>query len=123
MEILGLDHINIRTPDLESARRFYCEVLGLVEGERPPFPVPGAWLYAGGRPVVHLVETDRPEDTHTGRFNHVAFAATNFHAAIANLDAHAIPYRVTEVPGSPVRQVFVTDPDGVAVELNFAAGT
>ncbi|MDX1711377.1 MAG: VOC family protein [Rhodovibrionaceae bacterium] len=123
MEILGLDHINIRTPDLESARRFYCQVLGLEDGFRPPFPAPGAWLYAGGRPVVHLVETDRPEDTPTGRFNHVAFAATGFHETLAALDANAIAYRVAEVPGSPVRQIFVTDPDGITVELNFASET
>jgi catechol 2,3-dioxygenase-like lactoylglutathione lyase family enzyme len=122
MAISGLDHINIRTPELERARRFYCDVLGLEDGERPPFPVPGAWLYAGGRPVVHLVEGDPPAAEDTGRLDHVAFAASGLKETVAALEAEGIPYRLRQVPRSPVRQVFVTDPDGVTVELNFAEG-
>jgi len=51
---LELDHVNIRTRQLSVVRAFYTDVLGLKDGPRPPFGHPGAWLYAGDRPVVHL---------------------------------------------------------------------
>ncbi len=40
MAISSLDHINIRTAELEQTRAFFREVLGLTEGWRPPFPIP-----------------------------------------------------------------------------------
>ena len=51
----GLDHFTIATSDLEASRRFYVKTLGLRDGERPAFDFPGAWLYCGAAPVVHLV--------------------------------------------------------------------
>ena len=51
---LALDHVNIRTRRLSVLRAFYTDVLGLKDGPRPPFGHPGAWLYAGDHPIVHL---------------------------------------------------------------------
>src|SRR5690349_17166239 len=56
--IEGLDHFNLSPADLERSRRFYKEVLRLVDGDRPMFQQPGAWLYAGTRPIVHLSVRD-----------------------------------------------------------------
>ena len=61
MPLSALDHVNLRTAHLEEMCAFYCEVLGLERGPRPPFPFPGAWLYCGGRPCVHLVEAPAEE--------------------------------------------------------------
>ena len=58
MAIKGLDHITVNVAELDASRRFYVDVLGLREGERPPFDSPGAWLYAGDRPIVHLVAVE-----------------------------------------------------------------
>ena len=55
MTIDALDHFTVAVSDLEASRRFYVEALGLHEGERPPFEFPGAWLYSGAAPLVHLV--------------------------------------------------------------------
>ena len=55
--LIALDHVNIKTARLDQLVAFYCGVLGLDHGRRPPFPFAGAWLYCGQRPVVHLVET------------------------------------------------------------------
>ena len=58
--ISGLDHINIETNNLEETVRFYEEVLGFENEVRPPFDFLGAWLYAGGHPVIHLIEGASP---------------------------------------------------------------
>lgn len=55
MTIQGLNHFTVLTEDLEATRRFYAEVLGLTEGERPPFGFPGAWFYCRGQPVLHVI--------------------------------------------------------------------
>jgi len=122
MPIDGLDHVNVRTDDLARARRFYRDVLGLREGERPPFPAPGAWLYAGDAPVVHLVEDASAQPGSTAPLDHVAFRAHDLAAVVRRLEAAGIPFDYHEVPGRDACQVFVRDPDGVRIELAFGPG-
>jgi glyoxylase I family protein len=50
-----LDHLTLRTKDLEAAKAFFETVLGLEVGYRPAFPFRGYWVYAAGQPVVHLI--------------------------------------------------------------------
>ena len=122
MTIGGLDHITVNTGDLDAALRFYVDVLGLRHGDRPAFDAPGAWLYAGDRPIVHLVGgRERPAAT-TGAFDHFAFQAADLAGVIARLKAADIAYELFAVPGLGRKQVFVEDPDGVRIELNFDAG-
>ncbi len=72
---MHLDHATIVTPDLDAARRFFVDVAGLTEGARPPFRVDGFWLYADGRPVIHLIEATVPgvSGRAVPRIDHVAF--------------------------------------------------
>ena len=56
MPIGFIDHVNIRCEDLDESRRFYVEVIGLSDGDRTPMSTPGARLYSGGHPLVHLVD-------------------------------------------------------------------
>lgn len=119
--IEALDHFTIVASDLERSRGFYVEVLGLREGERPAFDFPGAWLYCGRKPIVHLVAGRETAGTGTGALDHVAFRATGLCATVARLRERDIGYRLRTIPGLGLRQVFVHDPDGVQVELNFAA--
>ena len=60
MQIISLDHFNLSAPSavLEELRRFYCDVLGLTVGRRPPFGSDGYWLYAGDLALVHLSVAD-----------------------------------------------------------------
>ena len=130
-----LDHYSIRTPRLEATRRFYADILGLTEGARPPFPFPGAWMYQGETAVVHIVGYD-PDDLDglkaylgdkpvvangTGTIDHVAFTANDLPAMQARLTASGLPFREREVPSLKLHQVFVEDPNGVTLELNFPA--
>jgi len=134
MAIDRLDHYSIRTTDLEATRRFYTEVMGFEVGARPDFPFPGVWLYRGGIAVVHVVGID-PNDssglhaylgdkgldgqTGTGTIDHVAFVGSDLDGVRTRLQAAQVPFRERTVPSLNLRQVFLEDPNGVTIELNF----
>jgi len=118
--VTGLDHVNIRTADMAATKRLFVEVLGLTEGWRPPFPFPGAWLYAGDKDVVHLVEVERPATGSEGSsLDHFAFDISDYEATLRKLSATGFSYRESLTPGTSVRQIFVRDPNGMTVELNW----
>jgi catechol 2,3-dioxygenase-like lactoylglutathione lyase family enzyme len=118
--IRTLDHINIRTADLDGTKRFFMELLGLTEGWRPAFPFPGAWLYSGEQAVVHLVAVETPfPGSRGGALDHAAFAVDDFDAAKARLDAAGVSYRETATPEGRTRQLFFEDPNGVVIELDY----
>jgi catechol 2,3-dioxygenase-like lactoylglutathione lyase family enzyme len=122
MSVGVLDHFNIRTRKLGDTVRFYEEVLELENGDRPNFPFPGAWMYSEGKPVVHLVDisrTDEAKKPDSGVVHHVAFASRGFAGMKARLSSKSLPFEVREVPGVEVWQIFVTDPNGVLIELNY----
>jgi glyoxylase I family protein len=126
MAIVELNHYNLRA-GAELAERvgdWYRDVLGLAVGERPPFSFPGYWLYAGARPLVHLSVAGEGEERAAalrGAIDHVAFTCTDFEATSARLDAAGVAYRVADVPARRQRQIFLEDPAGNGVELNFEA--
>jgi catechol 2,3-dioxygenase-like lactoylglutathione lyase family enzyme len=119
-----LDHFNIRTRNLAETVRFYEDVLGLENGARPNFAFPGAWMYSEGRPVVHLVDispTAEAQKPDSGVVHHVAFASTGFAGMKARLAGKGMPYDARQVPGGDLWQIFVRDPNGVMIELNYEA--
>jgi len=117
MTIEGMNHFNVLTDDVEATRRFYVDVLGLEEGYRPPFNFDGLWLYAGGRPILHISASRMP-DSPAGVIDHIAFSAKDLKATIARLQASAIEYRLTRQVGTNLWQVFCRDPMGARVELD-----
>jgi catechol 2,3-dioxygenase-like lactoylglutathione lyase family enzyme len=126
MPLGGLQHYTIEPQDLEQTKDFYVDVLGLAIGDRPPLDFPGYWLYSGGQATVHLMGTRKPrvrgtarkfEDT--GRFDHIAFAATDVDGMRKRLQAKNVKFRESIVPRTGDTQFFLYDPDGVGVELNF----
>ncbi len=119
--IRGIDHINIATTKLAESRDFYVDVLGLTEGERPPFDVPGHWLYAEGFPIVHMQLAPRDVGASTlSALNHAAFQVADFDALVARLEAAKVRFTLVLVPGTTTRQAFFMDPNGVRLELNEA---
>lgn len=140
MPITKLAHFSVRTTALELSRRFYCEVLGFSEGYRPPFKFPGAWLYRGGDEadygVVHLIGIDKDDpkglteylgDKEEGGLHgsaavdHLAFLATDLPEMHRRLHAFGLEFRERTVPSLGLHQVFVEDPSGITIELNFPA--
>jgi catechol 2,3-dioxygenase-like lactoylglutathione lyase family enzyme len=120
MAVLGLDHVNIRTTDLARTTAFFTEVLGLTVGWRPDFSFGGTWLYAGGKDVVHLVEVIRAGAASKGSsLDHFAFAIDDYDGVVARLETAGVAFRSTDVPGAPIRQIFIRDLNGVNIELNY----
>ena len=134
MPISRLDHYSIRTAELAATERFYTTVLGFTAGPRPAFNFPGAWLYQDGVAVVHVVGID-PNDASglkeylgdkamdgakgTGTIDHVAFTGTDVEAMRERFRAAEVPFRDRLVPSLNLAQVFLEDPNGVTIELNF----
>ena len=124
MSVGLLDHFNIRTRKLGDTVRFYEEVLNLKNGDRPNFAFPGAWMYSEGKPVVHLVDiskTDEPQKPDSGVVHHVAFASRDFAGMKRRLETKKIAFDSRQVPGGELWQIFVNDPNGVMIELNYEA--
>jgi catechol 2,3-dioxygenase-like lactoylglutathione lyase family enzyme len=122
--VRALDHINIRTADLAATRTLFIDVLGLSEGWRPPFPFPGAWLYAGDKDLVHLVEVDQAAMPSDGSaLDHFAFDIADYDEALRRIEATGLKFRAITTPGTSVKQIFVRDPNGVTIELNWKGPT
>lgn len=119
-----LDHFNIRTRKLSDTVRFYEDILGLEKGARPNFAFPGAWMYSEGKPVVHLVDisrTDEVQKPDSGVVHHVAFLSRGFSDMAHRLKSKGMPFDQRQVPGGDLWQIFVRDPNGVMIELNYEA--
>jgi catechol 2,3-dioxygenase-like lactoylglutathione lyase family enzyme len=136
MRINGLHHIALTVTDLENSRRFYAQILGLTEIERPPFSFPGAWFAVGetGQQLHLIVHTDstfregKPLDT---RDVHFAIRVPSYSAAVESLRKAGCredvgddtPFRMILCP-SPVAgypQIFILDPDRHVIEINAEA--
>jgi catechol 2,3-dioxygenase-like lactoylglutathione lyase family enzyme len=141
MNVEKLDHYSVCTVDLERAILFYEHALGFRPGPRPLSSSPGAWLYtpapageAQGHPIVHLICVDasaapalpaHPGDhplprAKTGVLDHIAFSASGVAEMRARLTRHGIAFRERKVPNQELYQVFMHDPDGVMIELNYS---
>ena len=119
-----LGHFNIRTRNLPDTVRFYEDILGLEKGPRPNFAFPGAWMYSEGKAVVHLVDisrTEEPQKPDSGVVHHVAFASQGFAGMKSRLQSKGMEFDSRQVPGGDLWQIFVNDPNGVMIELNYEA--
>lgn len=139
IETLG--HYSIRTTDLEGTRRFYEDVLRLKVGPRPNFAFPGLWIYAGDtsqlhNAIVHIIGIDRndPQGLRqylgereestlhgSGALDHVAFFASDLPGMQAHLKGLGITPRERTVPNLGLHQLFLDDPNGIVIELNYPA--
>jgi catechol 2,3-dioxygenase-like lactoylglutathione lyase family enzyme len=119
---MQLDHATIVTPQLEAVRRFFCDIVGLSEGKRPPFSFDGYWLYHGDKAVIHLVKTnsERPIVKSPSRIDHIAFRiddTSEWDRLVARLQADGIEHQQADVPGTGERQLFVVPVPGVMIEF------
>lgn len=128
MPVRGLDHINIVTTDLAGTKQFYHDVLGLTDAQMPPLPpyIEAHWLAdRQGRPIIHLQRhnperhgADRASEP-TGTIDHVALDCEDFAGMLARCEQLGVPCRVSNPVSNTFRQLFVTDPNNVVLELNF----
>jgi catechol 2,3-dioxygenase-like lactoylglutathione lyase family enzyme len=130
MHVEAIDHVNIITDDLDGTARFYAEVIGLDRRDGPP-PLTrdnAQWMVdASGRAVIHLntraapMAYDRvtPAGPQTGALHHVALRCVGYDAMAARLVAQRVNHRINRVDAIGLRQIFLNDPNGVLLELNF----
>jgi catechol 2,3-dioxygenase-like lactoylglutathione lyase family enzyme len=123
--IEAIHHVNIRAPATEIAklRQFYCDIVGLREGWRPPFESHGHWLYAGPHPVVHLVEGVGGMGVASGGgVDHVAFRCSDLAPMVERLRSRGIDFQLRQIPSLGDQQLLFRDPLGIGVELTTSTG-
>jgi len=119
-----LDHVNVRTAQVQKMITWYVEVLGMQSGYRPYFPFSGAWLYIGENPVVHLVDVDGEPGVGAEtdlKLEHFAFSASNRTRFEEKLNRIGEPFRRDEVKDVKIFQYNLWDPDGNHIHVDFPA--
>lgn len=120
MPIQSFDHVNIRTANLSAMIDWYDDILGFPKGPRPDFPFNGAWLYLGNLAVIHLVEVNEPPlAAGNVTLEHFAFRATDMAELRSRLDDRGVVYTIDPVPGFPIVQINLHDPDGNHIHIDF----
>ena len=122
MPATAMNHFTILTDDVPTTVAFYRDLLGLTDGPRPPFDFPGAWLYAGDTPILHVIGGRPADELRAGVIDHMAFTATDLPGTVAKLRARHIQYDLRRQAESGTWQLFCFDPNGARVELDFDPG-
>jgi catechol 2,3-dioxygenase-like lactoylglutathione lyase family enzyme len=136
MPLSHIEHFLIAADDQEATRDWYRAVLGMEEGPHPDFGFPVYWMYLDGRDVVHigpsaakageiqkkfLGRTSQDTGAGTGALDHIAFRATGLRQMLALLRSRGVAFTQRRANREAVYQVFLLDPNGIKVELNFSA--
>jgi catechol 2,3-dioxygenase-like lactoylglutathione lyase family enzyme len=132
MPVTELNHYLIRANDLERTKDFYVDVLGFEIMPRPTFPFPGYWLGINGKIQVHMGQAGVPNSelyylgspknaakNNSGVVDHIAFLATDPGTFVQRFKELGIKARPRSFPEFELFQLFLQDPDGLMIELNF----
>jgi catechol 2,3-dioxygenase-like lactoylglutathione lyase family enzyme len=134
MPLSHLEHFLIQTADIAATRDWYVNVLGFREGPHPDFKFPVVWLYLGERDVIHLTEGGKDTSENRKRYlgqqsdalhgsgvvDHFAFRCTGLVEMMERLKKNGVEFRQRQVDDQGLYQLFLLDPNGVKIELNFA---
>ena len=132
MPLQRLEHYLVLSDDIHKTRDFYRDVLGMAEGFRPELEFPGFWLYLGDTPCIHVAEWQSYAEytskvgipisqraASTGSVDHIAFNGTGFEEVRDRLVARGLAFSENSVEDIGLRQMFLRDPNGVPIEINF----
>jgi len=129
-KIETIHHVSLPVTDLERSKKFYSEILGLNEIDRPPFDFPGAWYQVGDRQlhlIVHDNSTFRADKIVDSRDIHFALRVTSYretrdflHSKGFHPEANDEFKKMKESPHSTAGwpQLYIMDPDRNVIELN-----
>ncbi len=114
------DHFTLTAPSGDTAIAALVGLLGLSEGERPPFPFDGAWYYRGEQAWLHVIDAPGQRGP---RFDHLAYRGTTPLADLMlMIAASGLPHDIQHLPATATAQVFVRLANDVVIELNVPAG-
>lgn len=132
MALERMEHYLVLSDDIEATRSFYCDLLGFRQGFRPNMDFPGYWLYLGDTPCIHVADwegyqhyardaemTVSARAPGTGPVDHIAFAGSGYEEMTRTLSARGTAYEENYIADIGLHQVFLHDPSGVKIELNF----
>ena len=134
MPLSHIEHFLLQTADMEKTREWYVNVLGMRVGPSPDFKFPVFWLYLGDKDVVHVTEGGKNVSENrkkyvgqqsaavegTGVVDHIAFRATGLREMLEHLKALKVDFKQRQVSDQGLYQLFMFDPNGVKVELNYS---
>jgi catechol 2,3-dioxygenase-like lactoylglutathione lyase family enzyme len=136
MPLSHIEHFLVATDDIDQTGEWYCRVLGMKEGPHPDFGFPVKWLYLGDVDIVHigpsakqagdnqkkyLGRTSQDGGAGTGALDHIAFRATGLQQMMAHLRSQNIAFSERRASGQALYQLFLYDPNGIKIELNYDA--
>lgn len=141
MAIKRLDHVNFITHNTEATIDFYCQLIGLVLGNQLSidtsqslyFYIPGqdiAILHVGNATsnkiqpkFERFADLDSQSQGYfsTGSFDHFCLAidTQDYNLFIEKIIKKGINYKTYCHEDIPLKQIWLLDPNGVRVELNF----
>ncbi|HEX2566407.1 MAG TPA: VOC family protein [Burkholderiales bacterium] len=136
MALSHIEHFLVASDDIDACRDWYARVLGMKPGPHPDFGFPVHWMYIGDVDVVHigpsakqageiqkkyLGRTSQDAGAGTGALDHIAFRATGLRAMLEHLKRERIGFTQRRANGQALFQLFLYDPNGIKIELNYAA--
>ena len=136
MPISHIEHYLVAADDIDATRDWYARVLGMTSGPHPDFGFPVHWMYLGEVDVVHigpsarsageiqkqyLGRTSQASGAGTGALDHIAFRATGLPKMLSHLKKEKIAFTQRRANGQALFQLFFYDPNGIKIELNYAA--
>jgi glyoxylase I family protein len=114
-----LAHVCIFSHDLARTEAFYRDVLGIPvvfrfmkEGREIGF-----YLDAGGRSNIEVFAKAEAAFAETNAINHLCLEVESMDAALAHIRALGVPVRGKSYGCDDTWQAWITDPDGVKIEL------
>jgi catechol 2,3-dioxygenase-like lactoylglutathione lyase family enzyme len=132
MPLTEINHYFVRCKDLERSKEWYCRVLGFEEMPRPPFPFKGYWLGVNGKIQVHMGQHGIPNADlyyigtpqnaaldNSGVVDHIAFLADDPSEFRRRFEDAKLEHHARALPDFDLYQIFIKDPDGLTIELNF----
>ena len=133
MRVSSLDHVNIVSEDLAGTAQFYADLLDLEARDGPP---PSRredviWMYDdAGRPILHLNRVGsfaplgrRPKPgADSNAVHHVALRCEDHAGMVERLQARGLQHELRDIGSVGLKQIFLVDPNGVLLELNFFGG-
>src|SRR3954451_10428411 len=136
MPISHIEHFLVASDDIDATRDWYARVLGMKSGAHPDFGFPVHWMYVDNIDIVHigpsakqageiqkkyLGRTSQKSEAGTGALDHIAFRATGLRPMLEHLKREKVPFSQRRANGQALFQLFLYDPNGIKIELNYAA--